>query len=165
MTTLSLHAVLQVSILLTGAETYAEAHRVTTETGQPMVVLVGADWCPACQRMEKSVLPQLRRRGVLGKVAFAIVNLDRQRTLGRQLTGGGPIPQLVMYRRTNNGWKRRKLIGAQSVSKTETFIQQGVKLNEAEKTAAGAENTHPSKKDLSSMRTAPAKQLSMTPAG
>jgi len=98
-----------------------------------MVVLVSADWCPACVAMKKQVIPQVTKRGLLKKVVYAVVNLDRERVLGRQLTGGGPIPQLIMFRKTTGGWKRRKLIGGQGVGTVENFIGEGIKLDESTK--------------------------------
>lgn len=126
-------AVVQTAILLTGAEastvehdTYNEAHRAVEKTGKPMVVMVGADWCQPCQTMKKTILPQVREHGVLKKVAFAIVNFDRDRELARKITGGGPIPQLVMFRKTKNGWASKKLVGSQSVEAVEQFIKDGL---------------------------------------
>jgi len=136
-TSLTFAFVLQASLVATGAETgaetYEKAHEQVAKTGQPLMVLVGADWCPACKQMERQVIPQVRRRGLLGKVAFAIVNLDRERRLGRQLTEGGPIPQVIMYRKTRLGWKRRRLVGAQDVQTLENFINQGLTLDQADK--------------------------------
>ena len=159
MTSLSLVAVMQAALFATDAENYADAHRKTTKTGRPMVVLVGADWCPACKTMEKKVIPQVKRRGVLRRVAFAIVNLDRERRLGRQLTRGGPIPQLIMYRRTGSGWKRRTLIGGQSVDKVASFIDEGVKLDAQEKEAAAVQK-EPSKPKPTTAKTTPARKVS-----
>jgi thioredoxin-like negative regulator of GroEL len=126
MTSLSIAIVLQVSIAATGMDDYGEARRAIAETGTPMVVMVGADWCPACQTMKEQVIPQIKRRGILRKVAFAVVNLDREREIGHQLTDGGPIPQLIMYRKTSEGWLRKKLVGNQSIETVETFISEGV---------------------------------------
>ncbi len=131
MTALTLTALLQVSVLATGAETYADAHRITAETGQPMVVMVGADWCPACQAMEQNIIPQVRQRGILRRVAFAIVNVDRERELATQLTAGGPIPQLIVFHQTTTGWRRRVLIGGQTVETVESFIGEAVQANVA----------------------------------
>ena len=131
MTALTLTALLQVSVLATGAETYADAHRITAETGQPMVVMVGADWCPACQAMEQNIIPQVRQRGIFHRVAFAIVNVDRERELATQLTSGGPIPQLIVFHRTTAGWRRRALIGGQTVETVESFIGEAVQANVA----------------------------------
>ena len=128
----------------TAAETYADAHRTTTQTGKPMVVMVSTDWCPPCQMMKKTVMPRVRERGLLRKVAFAMVNPDRDGELAEQITGGGPIPQLVMFRRTTNGWIRKKLIGGQSVETVEEFISEGLTQDAADKkasTATGSKKT------------------------
>ena len=133
----------QAALLLTGveakttyAETYTEAHRATLETGKPMVIMVSTDWCPPCQVMKKKILPRVREHGLLRKVAFAVVNPDRDSELANQITGGGPIPQLVMFRKTPKGWVRKKLIGGQSVETVEEFINDGLAMNRAEKKAA-----------------------------
>lgn len=129
MTALTLATILHVSLMATSADTYAEARRKMTETGKPMVVMVGTDWCMPCQRMKNTVLPEVRKDGVLSEVSFAMVNRDRDGKLARQLTGGGPVPQLVMYRKTAHGWKRRKLVGGQSVIAVERFIKEGLALD------------------------------------
>ena len=145
MTSLTLATVLQASILAATAvgsgvsakpvDNYTAARAKTTKTGQPIVILVGAEWCPACVEMKQKVMPQVRKRGILRRVAFANVNLDNQNKLARQLTDGGPIPQMIMYRKTRKGWLRRALIGGQSPKTVENFIQQGVKLDTATKKA------------------------------
>ncbi len=133
-------------ILATGAdaasvadETYADARRTTTETGKPMVVMVSTDWCPPCQTMKKTILPRVRERGLLKKVAFAIVNPDRDRDLAEKLTGGGPIPQLVMFRKRGDGWVRKKLVGGQNVETVEQFIAEGLAQDEADKKSSTEE--------------------------
>ena len=147
MTSLTFATLLQAALTATDADNYADAHR-QAENGKPMVVLVGAPWCAPCQQMKKTVIPQIRNRGLLQKVAFAFVNADRDRQLARKLTGGGAIPQLVMFRKTSNGWKRRKLVGGQSVDTVEEFINQGVAMNEeAEKPGAKEEQGPPPKKE------------------
>jgi thiol-disulfide isomerase/thioredoxin len=128
--TLTLCAALMQTVLLVSptesTETYAEARRQITETGRPMVVMVSTDWCGPCQAMKRNILPKLRERGLFKKVAFAQVNADRDSELAKELTGGGPVPQLVMYRKTEKGWLRRKLIGGQSVEQVEQFIKEGL---------------------------------------
>ena len=137
-------AFVQATIMATGPdvtpvsfETYAEARRTTTETGKPMVIMVGTDWCGPCQTMKKTVLPRVRERGVLRKVIVALVNPDRDRELATQLTGGGPIPQLVMYRKSGDGWMRKKLVGGQSVETVEEFIAEGLAQDEVDKNSSG----------------------------
>jgi thioredoxin-like negative regulator of GroEL len=118
-----LSIVLQASIAATGANTYPQAYQRTTETGRPLVVLVGADWCPACVQMKNNVIPQLEKQGSLEKVNFCCINTDQQNDLAKKLMRGGSIPQLIMFRRTRNGgWLRKQLNGAQSVTETQTFV-------------------------------------------
>lgn len=134
MSGLTLAVVLQTSVLMTTAvstDSYSAARKDSSESGRPMMILVGAQWCPACVDMKNNVMPVVKRRGLLRRVAFAHVDLDRQQKLGRQLTAGGPIPQLIMYRKTNDGWRRRTLIGGQSVETIASFIRQGVRANES----------------------------------
>ncbi|MGO9111054.1 MAG: thioredoxin family protein [Thermoguttaceae bacterium] len=125
-------------------ETYTEAHQVSMKSGKPMLVMVSTEWCPACQVMKRRILPQIRERGLLSRVAFATVNPDQDRDLSRQLIGNGPIPELVMYRKTPRGWIRRVLVGGQSVENVEQFINQGTVVDDdAPKNAEAAEKAKP----------------------
>lgn len=117
----------------TVSEDYTSARQATVATGKPMVVMVGTDWCSPCQTMKKTVLPRVRQHGLLRKVIFAVVNPDRQSKLAQEITGGGPIPQLVMFRKSGKGWLRTKLIGGQSVEAVEKFINEGLNSDKADK--------------------------------
>jgi thioredoxin-like negative regulator of GroEL len=130
---LTLVAVVHLAMMAGGESNYAEAHKTTTETGKPMLVLVGANWCPACLTMKNNVMPQVVRTGLFGRCVYTVVDLDEQKTLGQELTKGGPIPQLIMFRKTGDGWLRRRLVGGQSVSTVVKFIDDGVNLDEQEK--------------------------------
>jgi thiol-disulfide isomerase/thioredoxin len=141
-------ALIQTVILASPAdsnETYTEARREITETGRPMVVMVSTDWCGPCQSMKRNVLPRLRERGIFKKVAFAQVNADRDSELAKELTGGGPVPQLVMYRRSGRGWIRSKLIGGQSVEKVEQFINEQLASDKADHDSDKADTDKDSK--------------------
>jgi thiol-disulfide isomerase/thioredoxin len=140
MTTILCATAVQVALLLSGgetktadAETYTEARRTTVETGKPMVIMVGTEWCGPCQAMKKTILPRVREHGLLKKVAFATVDADREGQLAQEITGGGPVPQLVMYRKSSTGWLRKKLIGRQSTEEVEKFINEGLAANDHEK--------------------------------
>jgi thioredoxin-like negative regulator of GroEL len=154
MTTMLCVTLVQVAVLAASADaapieasSYAEAHRKTTETGKPMVVMVGTDWCGPCQNMKKTVLPHVLGGGLLRKVAFAVVNADRDSELAAKLTGGGPIPQLLMYRKTANGWTRRQLVGGQSEETVKDFITEGLTKDASDQKSSGKaspENAPPS---------------------
>jgi thioredoxin-like negative regulator of GroEL len=118
---------LNISALTTGDQTYTQAYNIAiSDSSRPLVVLVGADWCPACQAMKTSVLPQVQQLGGLNNVSFAMVNVDRESTIAQGLMEGNSIPQLVMFVKTDKGWSRRQLTGNQSVSAVQGFVAQGV---------------------------------------
>lgn len=140
MTAILCATVVQTALMLTGAdakaaeaETYAAAQRVAEKTGKPMVIMVGTDWCSPCQTMKKTILPRVREHGLFRRVTFAMVNADRESELANEITGGGPVPQLVMFRKTTKGWVRKKLIGGQSVETVEEFINDGLASDAAAK--------------------------------
>jgi thioredoxin-like negative regulator of GroEL len=124
-------------------ESYTEAHQAAAKTGKPMLVMVSTEWCPACQVMKRRILPQIRERGLLSRVAFASVNPDQDGELSHQLIGNGPIPELVMYRKTPRGWIRRVLVGSQSVENVEQFINDGTVVDDD--AAKGPETTEKAK--------------------
>jgi thiol-disulfide isomerase/thioredoxin len=128
MTTLLMTALVQVSVLATPAGTataeadYATAFKRTMASGRPLVVLLGADWCPGCVKMKKTILPQVAKAGGLRDVEFAYVDSDRQPKLASRLSQGGAIPQLIRYEKTEEGWQRDLLVGAHSVKKVTSFV-------------------------------------------
>ncbi len=129
MTSLAIALLLQISTLPSENISYAEAYRIHKETGRPLVVLVGAEWCPACRSMKQSTIPSLKSSGGLDEVVFVEVNTDQQSSLANRITGGGAIPQMVMYYKTEEGAKRQKFVGARGVDSVRGFLSRGVQAN------------------------------------
>lgn len=106
---------LPLSLLAADASPYQAALRDAETNNRPLVVLVGADWCPGCRTMKQSVLPSLTRRGALKNVSLATVDTDREPQLAGRLMRGGTIPQLIVFSRTDDGaWHREQITGATS---------------------------------------------------
>ena len=127
MTSLTVATLLQASILAASPETYAVAHQETVKTGKPLVVMISTDWCAPCRQMKRDVIPKIRKDSVFSKVTFANVNPDKEGRLAKKLTGGSStIPQIIMYRETEDGWKRRRLVGFQSVATVKKFLASGI---------------------------------------
>jgi len=120
--------------------TYAEAYRQHKEDGRPLVVLVGASWCPACRSMKGNYIPEALERGALKEVAFTIVDVDANRKLADRLMRGSSVPQLVMFYDSQDGPRRVQINGVQDVDSIGDFVAQGVKAHEQQVSSArGAE--------------------------
>ena len=144
MTGLTASFVLQTLVLATGAQPYPEAYKTTEETGKPLLVLVGADWCPACEVLKKQTLVKMEKKGKLKQVAFSVVNSDKEPAISRQVMRGNSIPQLILFEKTPNGWKRSQITGGASETEVEAFISRAVeqfarleKQKATSKTSAG----------------------------
>jgi thioredoxin-like negative regulator of GroEL len=107
--------VLQAALLVSGAQTYEQAYEDTQASGKPLVVLVGADWCPGCVTMKGSVMPRLESGGHLRQVNYAQIDTDSEQELAGQLMRGSSIPQLIVFSQGPDGrWHREQLVGASS---------------------------------------------------
>lgn len=122
-----LSALMQVTLLANGSSvSYADAYGASAETGKPMLVLIGADWCPHCVTMKNRVIPQLQKQGALDEVSYVAINSDQQPTLARQMMQGSSIPQVILYYRTADGWKRHRTVGAMSAGNLSRLLGQAV---------------------------------------
>jgi thioredoxin-like negative regulator of GroEL len=117
---------IQAALMGGGELDYKQAYKLHQETGRPMVVLVGTDWCPGCQTMKQSTMPEVERRGKLGKVHYSVINSDDDKVLAKELLEGNMIPQLIFFRETPSGWVRSRVIGPKSPEEVEEFIQKGL---------------------------------------
>jgi thioredoxin-like negative regulator of GroEL len=106
--------------------TYKEAYAEAENGDKPLVVMIGADWCPACVQMKKTAIPQVAKDDVFKEVAFTMIDADRQADIARQMMEGGSIPQVLMFRKTADGWQREKLSGGNSASAIVSFLRRGV---------------------------------------
>lgn len=126
MTGLALGVLLQAAVLGIEAQPYSEAYKLSQGNDQPLVVLVGADWCPGCVTIKGSVLPSLMRRGKLRHVQLAIVNTDEDPALARRLMRGTSIPQLIVFSRADTGWQRQQFTGPQAEAQIAAAIARAV---------------------------------------
>ena len=128
MTALTATLILHMSVVSANPQSYADAQKASMESGKPLLVLVGAQWCHACVDMKSAVVPELQRRGAFNGVNFAQVDIDRQRSTAKELTNSGSIPQLILYRKaeTGTGWRKWEVTGLQTPEAVEQFIRNGM---------------------------------------
>jgi len=120
-------AVFQTALLAANPLPYDQAFAENAKTGKPLVVLIGADWCPGCVTMKKSSLPKASQDAVFGEVVYTTVDTDKNSAIAQQMMQGGSIPQLVMFHKTAAGWQAERLVGAQSPTAIIQFLRKGLK--------------------------------------
>ncbi len=140
MTGMALGFMMQTVLLAAGPQTYDEAYKQAEINGEPILVLVGADWCPGCRTMKGAVIPQLQKSGKLKSVNFAQVNTDESGALASHLMRGNSIPQLIVYAKTAKGWHREQITGATSEEAVEQLIKRATDAQTAAKVAAEKES-------------------------
>lgn len=132
MSGLAMGWVLQAAMLVSGADSYETAMKTAQENGQPLVVLVGADWCPGCVTMKNSTIPSMARAGQLKGVQYVAINYDQNPTLARKLMRGNTIPQLIVFSKTEKGWHREQITGATGSGSVAGLIKRAADVAIAE---------------------------------
>ena len=131
---------LQIAFLTAPPSAYQEAFDQADKEGKPLLVLVGADWCPGCRTMKDEMIPELEREGDLAQVVFATVNTDEKPALSKRLLRGNSIPQLVLYTRNARGWRRSQLTGVHESRNIRQFLRNEIESTRvAEDAKVGAE--------------------------
>lgn len=109
---------------------YTLAYKRSIQEDKPLMVVVGADWCPACTQLKDSTLRTMQQSGELQEVNVAVVDRDRDPELARRLMKGeNRIPQVIVYSKDPEGrWQSRKLTGYQSPQPIRSLIRRAVTL-------------------------------------
>jgi len=119
--------ILQQSILAANPVSYQAALKDAQNQQRPLLVLVGASWCPGCQTMKQTVLPSLQREGGMREVTFTTVDADSDRDVASQLMRGNAIPQLIVFAKSPDGkWHREQITGETSAVQVKSLIARAI---------------------------------------
>ncbi len=105
---------------------YTLAYKQSVEQDKPLMVVVGAGYCPACDVLKKTTLASMQRSGELEQVAVAVVDKDAEPELAKTLMKDEPmIPQIIVFTKTNEGgWARRQLTGYQPIQPVRSLLRR-----------------------------------------
>lgn len=127
---------------------YKTAYQRAQSGDKPLLVLVTATWCPPCQQLKNSTLPEMMESNGFKDFHFAVLDVDDNRPMAEQLVENRPIPQFIIFEKKNDSWTRRYLVGYNSVAEVTKFLQPSIKtldtengspeIRTADATAAGA---------------------------
>lgn len=108
---------------------YAEAYRKSQVEGKPLMVIVSAQWCPACHTLKDTTIRDLETSGQLEEVNLAIVDRDAEPELAKQLMRDQKIPQIIVFSKSNTGrWERSQLIGYQPQGPVRSLIRSAMSV-------------------------------------
>ncbi len=107
---------------------YASAYKEAMAAKKPLMVVVGAEWCPACNVLKTSTIQPMLSTGDLDQVSVAVVDRDAEPELAAQLTKGERmLPQIIMFTPTESGqWERRKLTGYQPRQPVRNLVRAAI---------------------------------------
>jgi len=131
--------VLQHALFAANPPSYQEALQDAQKRQQPLLVLIGAQWCPGCQTMKQQVMPSLAQRGALKPVTFTTVDYDADTATAQQLMRVGSIPQLIVYSPLPDGkWHREQLIGESTEAEVQSLISRALKAQQTSPTQSSS---------------------------
>ncbi len=106
---------------------YAEAYRKSQVEGKPLMVIVSAQWCPACHTLKDTTIRDLETSGQLSEVNLAVVDRDAEPALAKQLMRDQKIPQIIVFSKSTTGrWERSQLIGYQPQAPVRSLIRSAL---------------------------------------
>jgi thioredoxin-like negative regulator of GroEL len=109
-------------------QNYADAYQQSVAENKPLMVVIGAPWCPACNVLKDTTLKPMVSSGELDAVSLVMINRDEAPELAQQLTQGvRTLPQIIVYSKENGGqWKRRRLMGFQTRQPVRSLIRSAL---------------------------------------
>ena len=108
-------------------QNYGEAYRQSVKQEKPLMVVVGAPWCPACNVLKETTIKPMAQNGELDSVSVALINRDDDPELVKALTKGDKmLPQIIVFTKDNGHWKRRKLMGYQPKKPVRSLIKRAL---------------------------------------
>ena len=120
------HVALALLLAVTGESAnnldYETAFAKAEKEKKPLLILVGAPWCASCQVMKRDTIEPMRAAGELDGVVVTYIDKDERPELAGQLMKGDTLPQVVMYCKEENNWKRLSLTGMQSRNRMTELI-------------------------------------------
>jgi len=105
---------------------YTLAYKRSVQEDKPLMVVVGAEWCPACKVLKKTTIANMEMAGELDDVSLAVVDRDTEPELAKKLMADEKmIPQIIVFSKTEDGrWNRERLTGYQPVQPIRSLIRR-----------------------------------------
>ena len=106
-------------------QNYTLAYQQSVEEDKPLMVVVSAGYCPACDVLKKTTIAKMEQSGELDSVSVAVVDRDAEPELAAQLMADEKmVPQIIFFSRNEEGrWNRRRLMGYQPIQPVRVLLR------------------------------------------
>lgn len=106
-------------------QNYTLAYKQSVEEHKPLMVVVSASYCPACDVLKKTTIANMTQSGELDSVSLAVVDRDAEPELAKQLmVNEGMVPQIIVFSKSENGrWNRKLLKGYQPIQPVRSLLR------------------------------------------
>lgn len=104
--------------------TYEAAYTKANKENKPLVILVGAEWCSACKTMKATTIDRMTESGELKDVVFIHLDKDEHPELAERIMVGESLPQLIVFAKNEEGWKRFSATGIQTENRVKELIRR-----------------------------------------
>lgn len=104
-------------------DTYKSALSASRLDKKPMVVIIGASWCPPCRTMKDMIKknPSVSDGG-------HIVIIDYKSAEAKELYKGSSVPALIRFHWNGDRWVKTTKLGGQTYSQLKRFLLGGSKM-------------------------------------
>ena len=102
--------------------TYEEAIQQSQKENKPILILIGAKWCASCELMKRDTIEPMKSAGELKDVIVTYVDKDERPELAQQLMKGETLPQVVMFCKDSDQWRRLSLTGMQNKNRMQELL-------------------------------------------
>ncbi len=106
-------------------QSYAMAYEKSITEKKPLVVVVSAEYCPACHVLKDTTIKSMEQNGELDDCSVVVIDRDADPELAKQLMAGEKmVPQIIVFSQSDTGrWKRLKLTGFQPAQPVRSLIR------------------------------------------
>lgn len=107
---------------------YKTAYKESVANQKPLMVVVGAEWCTACNVLKDTTIRPMVQTGELDEVNVAVVDRDAEPELCEQLCKGDKmLPQIIVFTKNAEGkWERQKLMGYQPKQPVRSLVRRAI---------------------------------------
>ncbi|QDT09301.1 thioredoxin family protein [Planctomycetes bacterium K23_9] len=112
----------------TNTHDYKTAYKESVAQQKPLMVVVGAEWCTACNVLKDTTIRPMVQTGELDSVSVAVVDRDAEPELCEQLCKGEKmLPQIIVFTQNAEGkWERQKLMGYQPKQPVRKLVKRAI---------------------------------------